>query len=32
MKQKLFAGKLNDWYQWYLTNEGGHYYAINSAF
>ena len=24
-----FAGKLNNWYQWYLTREGVKHYAIN---
>ena len=28
--EKLFVGKLNDWYQWYLTKEGVQHYAINS--
>ena len=28
--QRLFAGKLNYWYQWYLTKEGVQHYAINS--
>ena len=28
--EKLFACKLNDWYQWYLTKEGVEHYAINS--
>ena len=28
--EKLFVGKLNDWYQWYLTKEGVPDYAINS--
>ena len=28
--QKMFMGKLNDWYQWYLTKEGVQHYAINS--
>ena len=28
--KKLFVGKLNDWYQWYLTKEGVEHYATNS--
>ena len=28
--EKLSAGKLNDWYQWYLMKEGFQHYAINS--
>ena len=30
--KNLFVGKLNDWYQWYLTKEGVQLYAINFHF
>ena len=23
--EKLFAGKIDDWYHWYLSEKGGHY-------
>ena len=29
MEEKLFVGKLNDWYQWYLSKDGVGHYAIN---
>ena len=28
--ERLFAGKIKDWYNWYLTTKGVNYYAINS--
>ena len=28
--KKIFVGKLNDWYQWYLTKGGVQHHAINS--
>ena len=28
--EKLFAGKLNNWYQWYLSEDRAVHYAINS--
>ena len=28
--KKLFVGKLNNWYQWYLSKDGVGHYAINS--
>ena len=28
--KKLFAGKLNSWYIWYLSKDGISHYAINS--
>ena len=28
--EKLFAGKLNHWYNWYLSKDGIGHYAINS--
>ena len=28
--EKLFVGKLNNWYQWYLSVEGAVHYTINS--
>ena len=28
--EKLFGGKLSDWYQWYLSKERVQHYAINS--
>ena len=28
--EKLFSGKLNNWFQWYISEEGAIYYAINS--
>ena len=28
--ENLFVGKLNKWYQWYLSEEGALHYAINS--
>ena len=28
--EKLFVGKLNNWYQWYLSKDGVENYAINS--
>ena len=28
--EKLFAGKLNQWYHWYLSKDGVGHYAINS--
>ena len=28
--EKLFVGKVSDWYQWYLIKEGVQNYAINS--
>ena len=28
--EKLFVGKLSNWYQWCLTKEGFEHYAINS--
>ena len=28
--EKLFAGKLNHWYQWYLIIDGVAHYNINS--
>ena len=30
--EKLFVGKLNNWYQWYLTTEGVENYTIISLF
>ena len=27
--EKLFAGKLNNWYQWYLSKNGVDHYAIS---
>ena len=30
--EKLFVGKLNNWYQWYLSKDGVGHYAINSLF
>ena len=30
--EKLFVGKLNNWYQWYLTKKGVEHYAIISLF
>ena len=30
LNEKLFAGKLNNWYQWYLSKDGVDHYAINS--
>ena len=27
--EKLFVGKLNNWYQWYLSKDGVEHYAIN---
>ena len=30
MNEKLFVGELNNWYQWYLSEEGTVNYAINS--
>ena len=27
--EKLFVGKLIDWYEWYLTNGGVQHYTIN---
>ena len=29
-KENLFVGKLNNWYEWYLSEEGAVHYAINS--
>ena len=28
--EKPFVGKLNNWYQWYLSKDGIVHYAINS--
>ena len=28
--EKLFPGKFNNWYQWYLSKDGVEHYAINS--
>ena len=28
--EKLFVGKLNNWYQYYLSKDGVEHYAINS--
>ena len=28
--ERLFAGKLSSWYNWYLTKDGVNLYAINS--
>ena len=28
--EKLFAGKLNFWYHWYLSKDGVGHFAINS--
>ena len=28
--EKLFAGKLDSWYNWYLSKDGISHYAINS--
>ena len=28
--EKLFAGKIDDWYHWYLSEKGVGHYAINS--
>ena len=28
--EKLFAGKIDDWYHWYLSERGVNHYAINS--
>ena len=28
--EKIFAGKLDSWYNWYLTKDGVGHYAINS--
>ena len=28
--EKLFAGKIEDWYHWYLSEKGVGHYAINS--
>ena len=28
--EKLFVGKLNHWFNWYLSEEGAVHYAINS--
>ena len=28
--EKLFAGKIDDWYCWYLSEKGVGHYAINS--
>ena len=28
--EKLFVGKLDKWYQWYLSNNGAVHHAINS--
>ena len=30
--EKLFAGKLDKWYHWYLSRVGVGHYAINSLF
>ena len=30
LNKKLFVGKLNNWYQWYLSKDGAGHYAINS--
>ena len=30
--EKLFWGKLNNWYQWCLSKDGVEHYAINSLF
>ena len=27
--EKLFAGKIEDWYRWYLSERGVNHYAIN---
>ena len=27
--ERLFAGKLNNWYQWYLFKDGVGHYALN---
>ena len=28
--KKIFAGKLNHWFHWYLSKDGTGHYAINS--
>ena len=28
--ERLFVGKIEDWYRWYLSERGVHHYAINS--
>ena len=30
LNERLFAGKLNNWYQWYLSKDGFDHYAITS--
>ena len=30
LNEKLFAGKFNHWYNWYLSENGIGHYAINS--
>ena len=30
LNEKLFVGKLTNWYQWYLSKDGVAHYAINS--
>ena len=30
LNEKLFASKLDSWYNWYLTKDGVDQYAINS--
>ena len=30
--EKLFAGKINHWFQWYLAKDGIGHYAINFSF
>ena len=30
--EKLFAGRLDLWYHWYLSKDGVGHYAINSLF
>ena len=30
-KEKIFAGRLNQWFEMYLQQEGIHHYAINSV-
>ena len=30
LNEKLFAGRLDSWYNWYLTKDGIGHYAINS--
>ena len=30
LDKKLFTGKFNNWYQWYLSKNGVGHYAINS--